>query len=199
MKLANRISGQALIESSMMMVLLCLILFSALQIFQFFTAKEFMDHAAATTVRSQTVGFNDFMVRKVARVASIPVSGKMQIPDPGELLQERHWLYGTIGEQWDRALYGTPVSQQLDIELSRIPVFLGTEYPGQLHGVLQYQAWESDLKQPDRSYPEDGMTEITLSIDAQASMPFAATFIEDGHLTINSSARIEDHAALYLE
>ena len=80
------------------------------------TGKILLEHAAMRVARARSVGFNDFMCRKVARVALIPVSGK------------RLWPAGDDSIDWD-------------MELSRIPIYLSTKTEPIAKGVLEYDGW----------------------------------------------------------
>ena len=64
--------GQALIESCLAIIVLCLVFAGLFQISQLFAAKEILDYSASRGARAKAVGFNEWMVRKVARVAAIP-------------------------------------------------------------------------------------------------------------------------------
>ena len=80
------------------------------------TGKILLEHAAMRVARAKSVGFNDFMCRKVARVALIPVSGK------------RLWPTGDDAIDWD-------------MELSRIPIYMSTRTEPIARGVLEYEGW----------------------------------------------------------
>jgi len=45
------------------------------------TGKILLEHAAMRVARARSVGFNDFMCTKIARVATIPVAGKRLWPE----------------------------------------------------------------------------------------------------------------------
>lgn len=76
--------------------------------------KIMLEHAAMRTARARAVGFNDFMCRKAARVATIPVAGK------------RLW----------------PLEELSDAEeLSRIGIYMGTPNDPIARGVLEYEGW----------------------------------------------------------
>src|ERR1035437_1927236 len=99
--------GQAIIESSLVLALVCLVLFGLFEISQLFAAQEILDYAAARGARAETVGFNRFMVEKTVRVGAIPNAGRLINP----------------------VVSGGPAAQS-DAELARIPLYLAAENSG---------------------------------------------------------------------
>ena len=87
------------------------------------TSKIFLEHAAMRVARARSVGFNDFMCLKSARVALIPVSGK------------RLWPTGDDAIDWN-------------MELSRIPIYMSTMTEPVARGVLEYEGWNRLLIDP---------------------------------------------------
>ena len=80
------------------------------------TGKILLEHAAMRVARARTVGFNDFMCRKIARAAVIPVSGR------------RLWPTGDDAIDWD-------------MELSRVPIYMIANTEAIARGVLEYDGW----------------------------------------------------------
>lgn len=79
------------------------------------TGKIMVEHAAMRVARARTVGLNRFMCEKAARVAVIPVAGRRLWPE---------------GDELDHAM-----------ELSRIPIYMGTPNGAVANGVLEYEGW----------------------------------------------------------
>lgn len=73
--------------------------------------RTLVDHAAARAARARSVGFNDFMCEKAARVAVIPVAGERLWPE--EDMQE----------------------------LGRIPDYLASQDGAHARGILDYEFW----------------------------------------------------------
>ena len=68
--------GQAMLEA---LLAVCLVTSAFLALFtlsQMLTGKILLQHAAMRVARARAVGFNDFMCRKSARVAVIPISSR---------------------------------------------------------------------------------------------------------------------------
>ena len=80
------------------------------------TGKILLEHAAMRVARARTVGFNDFMCLKSARVAVIPTAGK------------RLWPTGDDAIDWS-------------MELARIPIYMSTKNEAIARGVLEYDGW----------------------------------------------------------
>ena len=80
------------------------------------TGKIVLEHAAMRVARARSVGFNDFMCRKIARAAVIPVAGR------------RLWPMGDDAIDWD-------------MERSRVPIYMIANTEAIARGVLEYEGW----------------------------------------------------------
>ncbi|MBN2685488.1 MAG: pilus assembly protein [Pontiellaceae bacterium] len=134
-------SGAAMIESSVVLVILFLILFAVLQGSYMLAARDVLSFSSMATARSAQVGYNDFMLEKTARITSIPTAGPMITPN---IRTFRGPSGRTSGELWDDAvdLRGGVSSGQYSIERRRIPAYLAAEHPGQLRAILDYDNWQ---------------------------------------------------------
>ncbi|MDA3835731.1 MAG: TadE/TadG family type IV pilus assembly protein [Spirochaetales bacterium] len=135
-------SGAAMIESSVVLVLLFLILFGLLQTSYMVSARDVLSFSSMATARSAQVGYNDFMLKKTARITSIPTAGPIRTPSVRSTGGFRN--VQTAGERWDNAvnLRSWVSSTQYNIERRRIPAYLGAEHPGQLSAILDYDNWQ---------------------------------------------------------
>lgn len=137
-------SGQAMVESCLVIAVMSLVLFGLLEVSRQFMAREVLHYSASAGARAHAVGFNDFMIYKVIRTAAIPVAGRMNHPDfvnngPAAAL----WSSQRPGTLWDFALRANPISQQYEqVERSRIPLYLGADDWGQLTPILDYDDWD---------------------------------------------------------
>lgn len=198
--LRARRRGQAMIESVFVMVVLCLIFFTALEISRLFAGHEIINHAASTGVRARTVGFNNFMVNKVVRVATIPSAGPMEQPIVVRPLSPPETLRGTpVYVQWEASMRAQPSSPQLATERARIPLYLGGEDWGSLGAILDYEDW-------DTVYPAvegRGGSGTTVSIRSRQAFPLKMPMGEFIHgldeIQLSGRAWHADHASLYLE
>lgn len=191
-----RKAGQAMVESCLVIALLALVLFGILQVARLSMAREALDYAAVAAARARTVGFNDFMIHKVVRVANIPNAGRMVTPT-----LTRHeggwWGNLTPGDAWNVALQATPGSPQYELERSRIPLYLAAEHGGQLQAILDYEDWE-DLRHSVGT-PADQMIEVNTRQELPLTLPFHRAFYAADDITLEGEATLEDHASLYLE
>lgn len=72
--------GQAMLEALLAVCLVTSAFLALFKLSQMLTGKILLQHAAMRTARARAVGFNDFMCRKSARVAVIPVAGRRLWP-----------------------------------------------------------------------------------------------------------------------
>ena len=167
--------GQALIESCIVIALICLILSGFFQLSQLYAAKEISAHACFRGARAKTVGFNDFMVGKVVWVGAIPNAGKMTFPETS----------------------GGPLGQ-MALERGRIPLYLGAEWH-MMDGILQYEDWGTIIC----SYPDD--LGLTFQFSVSQDMPLRffpalfSAFYSDNTMPVGTEQEMENHASLYLE
>ena len=170
----SRRSGQALIESCLVVAIVCLAFFGAFQVSQLFAAQEVLHYAAGRGARAKVVGFNRFMVDKTIRVGAIPNAGLMITPGKT----------------------GGPASQYL-VEKTRIPLYLGAETYGELDPILNYDDWNS--VQAD---PAIDMGDGTLHLEVHQAYPLniamAKTFYAAPVVFMTGHADLEEHSSLYL-
>ena len=205
-----------MVESMLVLLLMMVVFLGVFQFFHAAAARSILDHSAARAARAKTVGFNDWMVRKAARVAAIPVSGKMLMPeeippDPGRaaLLNAR-----TPGQAWNMALRRTPQSQQAALENALIPEYMASPHSNQARQILDYEAWEGNGDSPhqlwiDADLPSSFATGGTITYtvgrvfdlliswgDVARGVP---TRSERGTITVEGRYEIESHYDYYLD
>ncbi len=73
-------SGQAILESILVMFVICILFFGLLQIFHLTVAKMMTNYSAVTAGRSSSVGFAEYLVDRNGRCGSIAASGQMTFP-----------------------------------------------------------------------------------------------------------------------
>lgn len=192
---------------SIIAVFFILLLF--LLLYQFadaMTAKIVLSHSAARAARARAVGFNDFMVRKTALSATIPVSGKRIIPTDAEL----GGLTGEAAFKYDLEYTGAIIDLGMQmgagdalasVEIARIPRYLAAYDGAEARGVLDYELWD----RTDVDVSDGGQT-ITARV--RHSRPTIADFsdIEGGSLEngygeveVEGEYKIESHYPLYLD
>ncbi len=191
-------AGQALIESCLAVVLLCLILMGVLQLVRAFAAAEILDHAAAAAARAHAVGFNPFMVFKTARAASIPAAGRLTHPPPPPASGAAIWGTARAGDLMDLAFRAAPVAPQLAIEHSRIPLYLGARRYGELGSILNYEQWDT-FHRPIVTEFGETLLQVALRHERPMRFPFWRAFSSRDTLRLESRVTMDNHSPLYLE
>jgi len=101
-------------------VLIVAFVFAALfSLSRLLMGRIILDYASMRVARARTVGYNDFICRKAARVAAIPISGK-QLVRPVE-----------AGD-----------------ELSAAKIYLLTKDSARARGLLHYERWDDLSVEP---------------------------------------------------
>ena len=182
-------SGQAYLETFLVLLVLLLVLFGLLQVALSYGDREVLHHAAARAARAKAVGFNDWMATKAARVAASPSCG--------------HLLSDGLG--YDAGTGGTAA----DFERERIPEYLAAENYARSQYILDYEEWSrgSLRVQTSGSLFGGGVLHASADFDAPLRMPFAGWFVpaarrdENGvpRIRLERSAPAGEHATLYLE
>ncbi len=168
-------SGQALIESCIVILFICLICFGLLQVSRFFAAREILDYAAARGARARTVGFNRFMLLKAVRVGTIPSAGRLEFP-------------GVAGG----------LSEQQAVEEARIPLYLGAEWPGHLGGILQYEYWP-DIGFSQQETALGNQIELQVWQTIPFTFPLHRLYYAGDSIEIRGQTAMENHYPLYLQ
>ncbi|NLB68454.1 MAG: hypothetical protein GX804_02040 [Lentisphaerae bacterium] len=139
----NRRSGQALVESLIVIFILSLFLFGLLQVAIAYNGRLILHHAAARAARSRAVGFNEWMALKAQRVASIPNSGEMIFPDFAPTGTSPLSNVTHPGETINLAFrLDAGISPRAAFERVRIPAYLDSDNHARAEYVLNYEEWE---------------------------------------------------------
>ena len=109
-----------MIESIITMIVILLLFLALFNISDQVRAKLLVENAAVKCARARAVGYNDFMIRKIARLSTMPIAGKCLTPaDTGEgslPLQSRH---------------------------HKIDDYLMSEYESQANAILDFDLWQN--------------------------------------------------------
>ena len=204
-------SGQAIIESFIVIFIMCILLFGLLQAAVVVAGSEILHHAAARAARARAVGFNEWMAVKAMRVASIPNSGRMI--EPAFDLPVMASPFGrrpSPGRAMDIALGADPgVSPRAVFERVRVPAYLASENHGRASYVLNYEEWErGSFSHNERGTMfGNGTIRMLVEQDFPLKMPlnrFLFPFarrdeLGDGRVRLSGEAESGEHARLYLE
>ncbi|MEI6787884.1 MAG: hypothetical protein WCL49_05340 [bacterium] len=165
-----------MIESCIVVALVCLLFFCIFQLSQLFAAQEVLNYAAGRGARARTVGFNHFMVEKTIRVGAIPNAGRLINP----------------------VHTGGP-SGQYAIESARIPLYLGGESEGMLKAILDYSAWDTIIFGASSSLGDGTLQQ---NIEQEVSLtnnPFHRAFYASDSITLKGDCTLDEHYSLYLD
>jgi hypothetical protein len=198
--------GQSLIETCLAMLVICVVFAGLMQISQIFAAREILQHAAMRGARAKTVGFNQWMVKKVVRVASIPNAGKMLTPqfDNTDASLERLIATNTPGGLWMSVLGRNPSSIQYNIEKGRIPNYLASDNEAGSSSILDYEDWDTIHENIDASAlgsDSDALSpplHVRIEQDYPLWVHWHEAFYDANTLALKADSYLENHYPLYL-
>jgi len=201
-----------MIESVFIIILTSLVFLALFQYANLFASKIILTHAAARAARCRSVGFNEWMVMKSARVASIPAAGKRITPtfagvDPAitAALQNNR-----VGDIWDLALKSNTRSPGSMLERGRIPDYMDSVNQPTADQLLDYEYWDTLSVDIDEAINLDGTTPGLVVVDVRMRYPFLVSLraLVDGELrnpdpnedmALGGYFKIENHYPLYIE
>jgi len=203
-------SGQALLESLLVILITGVVLFGVLQIAVMYTGREILQHAASRGARARSVGFNRWMVEKTVNAAAIPNSG-MTLTEELLELQSLPSLGDdpTPGDAFRRAFRRRPrADARARMERELVPLYLAAENRARAGFILNYVEWERGSFAITESPSMFGSGVLRLGVSQQfpLQMPFAPFFFpfvpvdENGErrILIEAEAVAGEHSGLYL-
>lgn len=114
--------GQAAVETMLAVLVVTFVFLALFRLSHMLTGKILVEHAAMRVARARAVGFNDFMCKKAARVAVIPVAGKRLWPE------DESFTYAN--------------------ELGRVRTYLESPDGARARGLLEYEHWNNLFVDP---------------------------------------------------
>lgn len=212
---SRRLAGQAMIESVIVMLVICLLFFGLFQLAHAFASREILRHAAGRAARARSVGFNRWMVTKVMRVATIPNAGRLTAPVidfPDPALGQAIATLGP-GALWDWSLAATPPSARAHFERARVPEYLASENHARADHILDYERWDDihgtglggggllpgAISQVHEVHVRQ---QYPLSIMVRMLFDWVGALtpdLADGSLNLRGEYEIESHYPLYLD
>lgn len=202
-----------MVESCLVMALLCLILFGILQVVYVVSARNVINYSAVASARAAAVGMNDFMLFKVKRYTTIPTAGPVLTPSGFEKTRPQGEYAGDV------LMNSMSRKQQIRSALGDYEVGIKEAYHlsgAAIHSdILDYENWQHEESRVLGRYTrgEDDLITLTVEQYVPLSLPFAKLFFprvkevkakRDGELyffpaaDISATVKIEDHSALYL-
>ena len=197
--------GQSLIESCLVLGLICLIFMGLLQISLLFAGRETLYHAAARGARARTVGFNWWMVRKAVRAAAIPNAGRMLTPDYDPADPQLQAAVASLrpGELWDTVLHNglVPPTTQVDLEQARVPFYMGSQNSQQAQYILDYEDWDTLDVTVDTMPSAQGTPQVhvTVAQDFPLRIPLSHAYYDNDDVRLEGECYLENHFPLYID
>jgi hypothetical protein len=109
-----------MVESILVMVMILLVFIALFNLSDRIRAKLLVENAAVKCARARAVGYNDFMLRKIARLATMPAAGRCLSPvDSGDKSLSLADRYVRMGD------------------------YLMSEYEAQADAVLDFEYWRN--------------------------------------------------------
>ena len=170
-----------MVESVVAVLFVAFLFFALFFLARMLTVKIMLEYAASRVARARTVGLNDFICEKAARVAVMTVAGARLWPD-GQALMDG---MPEPESDDDEALVDEELAEELRysaasvVQLARL--YMARETPSEAAGFLEYEYWSSLYVDPGD--------------DSSVRMDFA---ILDIPVSLTGVSHIENHYRDYL-
>jgi len=172
--------GQAMVESTIALVAILLVFLAVFNLADLMRSKLLVENASVKCARARAVGYNDFMLRKIARLATMPAAGRcLTSSDDGG---------GTLSRS-DRYL--------------RIGDYLMSEYEAQAKAILDFEYWQNGDTAISAT---EGSSPVTATVSQRRPRLFdfgvltgSARPDADSRATISASSTQEAHYPDYLQ
>ena len=173
--------GQSMIETVIVLFFLCIVFFWVYEYTGLLTRHTVLDYAAARAARARTVGFNDFMITKTVRIATMSTAGACETKD----------------DEGNGLATGTLVS--------RMGSYLQAESEAETRGILDFKYGDGAHLGWTCSEPGGDVNELTMRVWQRR--PLYGSGADDETVdaadrqeyTLTGEARIEGHYPFYLQ
>ncbi len=173
--------GQAMVESIIVLFFLCIVFFLVFDYARLLICNTTLDYAASRAARARTVGFNDFMVLKTARLGAMAVSGECLTKINND---------------------STPSTAAL---VSRMGSYLQTANPSETYGILDFELWNNGNLGWSCAEPHGDVGELTMNVWQRQHVfntlnPSGASDCDEAAMaTLHGQAKTESHYPFYLK
>ncbi|MBR4654520.1 MAG: hypothetical protein IKO72_14265 [Kiritimatiellae bacterium] len=164
-----------MLESIIAMFFLCLVFFLVVDYAELLRTRTILDYAAARGARARAVGFNDFMVTKTVRIASMAAAGEC------------------------RTARESSISPTVGFLSSRAGSYLEAEYESDTKGILDFALWDPSVFgwHADESH---GGSQADIAFEVHQLHPLVSGLPGSPEAaTMRGSAKIESHYPYYLK
>lgn len=171
-----------MLESIIAMIAILLLFLALFNLSDQVRARLLVENAAAKCARARAVGYNDFMVQKIARLSTMPVAGKCLTTADAE---------------------GT--SLPLQSRYGKIDDYLMSEYEAQADAILNFDLWQEGRTLVHATAGNSPATATITQLrpdlsglDALAAGKKSENANRDNGIAISASATVEAHYPDYL-
>ncbi len=165
-----------MLETALALMFLCLVFFLVADYAELLRTRTILDYAAARGARARAVGFNDFMVTKTLRIASMPVAGDCI----------------TTKE--------TGISPSTGFLISRSGSYLETEYESDTKGILDFELWDPCKFGWSATESYNGQQgDVTLQVHQRHPLLSSPPGCDADETTLCGKAQNESHYRYYLK
>lgn len=171
--------GQAMVESILAMFVILLVFLAIFSLSDQIRVKLLVENAAVKCARARAVGYNDFMLKKIARLTTMPASGECY----------------TSADDEGRTL-------SLRSRYNRIDDYLMSEYEAQAKAILDFEYWRNG---DTIIQATSGNSPATATVTQRRADDFNFNILikkdkESGRkVNISSTATVEAHYPDYLQ
>ena len=169
-----------MIESVIAMIAILILFLALFNLADLTRTKLLVENASMKCARARAVGYNDFMLRKIARLTTMPVSGEcLTVADSGE---------------------GKPSYRE---RIYRIGEYLMSDYEAQAQAILNFDYWQNGNTAIDAS--DSGSTATARVTQRRPRLFDFGVFAggakpdEDDRAKISAEATVEAHYPDYLQ
>lgn len=170
-----------MVESVIALIIILLVFLALFNLSDFTRAKLLVENAAVKCARARAVGYNDFMLRKIARLATMPVAGEcLTAADSGS---------------------GKP---SYAARCYRIGDYLMSEYEAQADAILDFAYWQNG--DTSITATAGGNSAATATVVQRRPRLFdfgvltgTAKPADDDRAAISATATVEAHYPDYLQ
>ncbi len=174
-------SGQAMIETTIAMIVVLIVFLAMFNLSDQMRAKLLVENASVKCARARAVGYNDFMLRKIARLSTMPAAGRCLTASAhdGDAALSRGERYARIGD------------------------YLASEYEAQADAILDFEHWQdgntSVACSADASRTIATVTQRRPRITGLNMLTGSANSDTHEHAPISATGTAEAHYKSYLQ
>ena len=169
-----------MVETTIAMIFVLIVFLALFNLADLTRTKLLVENAAVKCARARAVGYNDFMLRKIARLATMPAAGRCLTPsDNGVGTLSRSERYYRIGD------------------------YLMSDYEAQADAILDFEYWQNGNTFVSAS---QGSSPATATVTQRRPRLFdfgvltgAANPDAESRATISASSTQEAHYPDYLQ